>query len=270
MARRRRRRQGLRITPLGYVVLGLIVAVMLVGVYFIIWSLSGQGQKHENLSSASVSITPTPSLPPVEPLVPASTATPTIAPTEVPTQAPETPSPTPKLDDTPPPQVRTPSPSQVQVALDGKTTSKLRLRQGPGESYPILGTYSAGTKLKVYARENDFYFVMVVKENVYGYMSAEYVEKSGLLEGESADAIGNLPSGAVAGTVSASVVALRNVPSTVDNKAFGQLERGVAVYVYFEVDGFYYLEVAASGTKGYAKAEFITVTDAVPTGTPKP
>lgn len=268
----RRRRQGLRITPLGYVVLGLIVVVMLVGVYFIIWSLTGnkdqQGQG--NILSSSVNFTPTPTMSPAPGVTPTPSLPPTQAPTLAPTAPPETPTPTPKLDDTPQPDVKTPSPSQVESAVDGQTTAKLNLRGGPGTQFNVLGTYSIGTRLKVYALENDFYFVMVVAENAYGYMSAEYVEKEGLLPGETLTPAPNLPDGAVAGTVSASVVALRNQPSTEGNTPFGQIERGIQVYVYYETDGFYYIEVAGTGTKGYAKAEFIAVEDPVPERTPNP
>lgn len=260
----------MRITPLGYMVLGIIVIVMLIGVYFIIWSTSSARKAGEgNLLSSSVTITPTPSLAPVDNATPTPTIQPTDAPTNAPSAPPETPTPTPKPDDTPVPEVKTPSPSQVQGALDGRTTSKLRLRQGPGEQYPILQTYVTGTQLKVYAREGDFYFVMVVKEKRYGYMSVDYVEKDGLLSGETTTPAPTAPEGAVIGTVRASVAALRNVPSTENNTPFGEVKKGVTVYVYSETDGFYYIEVAGTGTKGYTKADFITVTDSVSKATPK-
>ena len=271
---RRRRRQGLRITPLGYIVLGLIVAVMLIGVYFIIWSLGSNRQEGQgNLSSGSVSITPTPSLAPVVDMTPTPSLAPTQAPTQASTNPPETPAPTPKPDDTPIPDVKTPSPSQVQSAVDGKlTTSGVVLRKGPSGNYDILGKYSEGTQLKVYAAEEEYYFVLIVKENKYGYMAKKFIEKSGLLPGETATPAPDLPDGVVAGTVSSSVVALRNVPSTENNTPFGQIERGVNVYVYYETAGFFYIEVAATGTKGYAKADFISVEDrsSVPARTPAP
>ena len=267
---RRRRRSRLRVSPLGYIVLSIIILVMLVGIYFIIWSIRGDktGKTDETLTS-SVIVTPTPSLPPV-----ADTATPTLAPTEIPTSAPaDTPivsADTPKPDDTPQPDAKTPSPSQVKSAIDGKTTSRLNLRKGPGKTYDILGTYDNGTQLKVYALENEFYFVMVVKENKYGYMSAEYVEKSGLLPGEDPTPSPPVPEGVVSGTVTASEVALRSVPSTEANTPIASLVRGDAVYIHFRTDGFYYLEVVQSGKKGYAYSEYIKADDSVPKGTPAP
>ena len=270
MAKRRRRRT-VRITPLGYIVLAIIIIVMLVGIFFIINSMGGNAQTaaQGNLSSASVEITPTPSLPPANTEDSAPTAVPTATPT-VEVTAPPTPTSTPKLDDTPQPDVKTPSPSQVQSALDGQTTSKLYLRQGPGKEYGRLGTFSTGTRLKIYARENDFYFVMVVKENLYGYMSAEFVSKEGLLPGESATPTPQVPEGVIAGTVSASTVALRSGPSK-DSKAIGSAENGTAVYIYFKTGDFYYIELLKNGTKCYAFADYIRPeTSGVPQGTPVP
>lgn len=273
MARRRRRR-GMRITPLGYIVLGIILIVMFIGVYFIIWSTTGDNKKGEgNIVSGSVSITPTPSLEPVADATPAPTYAPTQEPTLAPTNPPETPTPTPKLDDTPVPDVKTPSPSQVQDALDGElTTNDVVLRKGPSGTYDIINKYSSGTKLKIYAAEGEYYFVMIVKDKIYGYMAQKFIEKNGLLKGETATPEPNVPDGAVAGTITASVVALRSVPSTEENTPFGEVKKGTAVYVYHMTNGFYYLEVAATGTKGYAKASFVSVDDKskVPEITPKP
>ena len=219
--------------------------------------------------SNSVQITPTPSLPPVA-AQPTATDAPTPEPSAPPTDAPvASPTPTVKPDDTPAPDVKTPSPSQVKAAVDGKTTSKLNLRKGPATSYEILGTYSTGTRLKVYALEGEFYFVMVLAENKYGYMSAEYVEKSGLLPGESATPIPDAPEGKVNGTVT-STVALRTVPSTENNKPVGQLEPGTAVYILFKTGNFYYVEIVSSGQKYYGYSQYIRADDVVPEGTPVP
>jgi uncharacterized protein YraI len=264
------RRRRVRLTPLGYIVLSIIIIVMLVGIYFIIWSMKGgQSSVPENNVSVSVEITPTPSLPPVNNSTEAPTATPTASPTAVITPAPTSTS-TPKADDTPEPDVKTPSPSQVKSAIDGKTTSKLNLRKGPGKSYSIMGTFSTGTKLKVYALENDFYFVMVIKENLYGYMSAEFVEKDGLLPGESATPVPDAPEGAISGVVSASSVALRSGPSK-DSKALGTAENGTPVYIYFKTGDFYYLQIVKTGTKCYAFADYVKPdAGSVPEGTPVP
>lgn len=268
---RRRRRPRYRISPLGYIVLSIIILVMLVGIYFIIWSIRGDKPETVQAPGNSVVVTPTPSLPPV-----ADTATPTIAPVvDTPTLPPVADTPvavtdTPKPADTPQPSTKTPSSSQIKTAVDGKTSNTVRLRKGPGTNYDILGTYSSGTQLKVYALEDDFYFVMVVKENMYGYMTAEYVEKTGLLPGEDPTPSPKAPEGVVTGKVSASEVALRSVPSTEGNTPIASLVSGDAVYIYFRTDGFYYLQVVQSGKKGYAYSEYINADDSVPKGTPAP
>ena len=60
------RRRSVRITPLGYIVLALIILVMLVSIYFIVWSMRGSGDKTaESTTSPSGEYTPTPSLVPV-------------------------------------------------------------------------------------------------------------------------------------------------------------------------------------------------------------
>ncbi|MEG1524904.1 MAG: hypothetical protein RRZ24_08135 [Clostridia bacterium] len=265
-----RRRQSVRITPLGYIVLSIIIIVMLVGIYFIIWSMGGNNKATlENKVSNSIDITPTPSIPPVS-----NTATPTASPSATPavqTPASQAPSTTPKLDDTPTPSVKMPSPAQVKSALDGKLTNGgVVLRKGPSGTYDILGKYPTGTQLKIYALEDEYYFVMIVKENKYGYMAAKFIEKNGLLPGESASPTPEVPSGVIAGKVSASTLALRSGPSK-DSKAVGQAERGDAVYIYFKVDEFYYVEILKTGLKCYAFAEYVQPEKTgIPTGTPVP
>jgi uncharacterized protein YraI len=263
------RRRTVRITPLGYIVLSIIILVMLVGIYFIIWSMRGSGNESQgNLASASVQMTPTPSLAPVS----EKTPSPTVAPTEQVTNAPsDTPTMTPKQDDTPEPAVKTPSPSQVQSAVDGTlNASGVVLRQGPAGTYTILGKYSSGTQLKVYEVDGDYFFVQVVKENKYGYIASKFVDKAGLLPGENATPTPKAIAGTIPGTVSASKLAIRSVPSTEDNTPIGEVVKGDSVLIYFKTDNFYYIQVTATGMKGYAAAKYITASTAVPTGTPIP
>ena len=67
-------RSRVRITPLGYIVLSIIILVMLIGIYFIIWSMrNSAGEDPEAMATQS----PTPSLAPIDSLV---TDTPSIAP----------------------------------------------------------------------------------------------------------------------------------------------------------------------------------------------
>ena len=274
------RRQSVRITPLGYIVLSIIIIVMLVGIYFIIWSMGSAGrQGAENMASSAVTITPTPSLAPMDGTGAGASAAPEAAPqqTEAPTQAPvvteaptQAPASTPKPDDTPVPDAKTPSPAQVQSAVDGTLLNGgVVLRKGPAGTYDILGKYSSGTRLKIYAREGDYYFVMVVQENKYGYMAVKFIEKNGLLPGETATPTPKVPDGVIPGKVNASTVALRSGPSK-DSKAVCQLERGDGVYIYFKTGEFYYI-ATGDGTKCYAFAQYILpeITN-VPEGTPVP
>lgn len=266
------KRRSIRITPLGYIVLSIIILVMLVGVYFIVWSMRGSkdGQSAESTVEPSSSVTPTPSLAPVDAQATddyaAAAATPqvTAAPSETATM-------TPKQDDTPAPAVKTPSPEQVQSALDGTlNASGVVLRGGPSQSYDILGKYSAGTQLKVYEADGDYYFVKVVKENIYGYFAIKFVDKAGLLPGESATPTPQAIAGTIPGTVSASKLALRTVPSTEDNTPIGEIVKGDSVLIYFKTGDFYYIQVVATGVKCYAAAMYITPSTTVPTGTPVP
>ena len=268
------RRRSVRITPLGYIVLIIIILVMLVG-YFIVWSM--RNSDGDNVAAASPSIavggpTPTPSLAPVStaaantqaPVVttaPQQTTAPTAAATTV----------TPKQDDTPEPAVKTPSPAQVQSAVDGTlNASGVVLRGGPAGTYTILGKYSSGTQLKVYEVSGDYFFVQVVKENKYGYIASKFVDKAGLLPGENATPTPKAIAGTIPGTVSASKLALRSVPSTEDNTPIGEVVKGDSVLIYFKTGDFYYIQVESTGTKCYAAAKYITASTAVPTGTPVP
>ncbi|NLI53997.1 MAG: SH3 domain-containing protein [Clostridiales bacterium] len=264
------RRRTVRITPLGYIVLSIIILVMLVGIYFIIWSMRGSnGETGEgNLNSASVQMTPTPSLAPVD----STTATPVSTPTQQAVSTPAgTPTMTPKQDDTPEPAVKTPTASQVQSAVDGTlNASGVVLRAGPSPSYSIIGKYSSGTQLKVYEVADDYYFVKVVKENLYGYVASKFVDKAGLLPGENATPTPKSIAGTIPGTVSASKLALRTVPSTEDNTPIGEVVKGDSVLIYFKTGDFYYIQVVDTGVKAYAAAKYITASTAVPTGTPVP
>ena len=264
------KKKSVRITSLGYIVLTIIILVMAVGIYFIIWSMRNANGElpQNNLNSASVQITPTPPLAPVG----TPTASPTATTVQQVTNTPQqTPTMTPKQDDTPEPDVKTPSPAQVQSAVDGVlNASGVVLRKGPAATYSIIGKYSSGTQLKVYEAEGDYYFVRVVKENVDGYIASKFVNKAGVVPGENATPTPKGIAGTIPGTVSASSVALRTVPSKEDNTPEGELVKGDQVLIYFKTGDYYYIQVAATGKKYYVFASYITATTAVPTGTPVP
>lgn len=264
------KRRTVRITPLGYIVLTIIILVMVVSIYFIVWSMrnAGSEQPNGNLNSNSVqTTTPTPSLAPVS----ASTPTPsaTLAPTTAPTTA--TTTVTPKQDDTPEPAVKTPTAAQISAAVDGTlNASGVVLRAGPAQTYSILGKYSSGTQLKVYEVSGDYFYVRVVKENLVGYVASKFVDKAGLLPGENATPTPKAIAGTIPGTVSASKLALRSVPSTADNTPIGEVVKGDEVLIFFKTGDFYYIQVVSTGVKCYAAAKYITASTAVPTGTPVP
>ena len=264
------RRRTVRITPLGYIVLAIIVLVMVVSIYFIVWSMrntSGE-QPEGNLNSASVQMTPTPSLAPLDSVTPAPTESVTTPPTNAPVS---TTTITPKQDDTPEPAVKTPTAAQIAAAVDGTLNSSgVVLRAGPSPSYSILGKYSSGTQLKVFEASGDYFYVRIVKENLVGYIAAKFVNKAGLVPGENATPTPKAIAGTIPGTVSASAVALRSVPSTEDNKPIGEAKNGDAVLIFFKTGDFYYIQVVSTGVKAYAAARFITASTAVPTGTPVP
>jgi len=263
------KRRTVRITPLGYIVLTIIILVMVVSIYFIVWSMrnAGSEQPQGNLNSNSVqTTTPTPSLAPV------STSTPIPADTIVPTAPPaSTTTVTPKQDDTPEPAVKTPTAAQVASAVDGTlNASGVVLRAGPDPSYSILGKYSSGTQLKVYEVSGDYFYVRIVKENLVGYIASKFVDKAGLLPGENATPTPKAIAGTIPGTVSASKLALRSVPSTEGNTPIGEVVKGDSVLIFFKTGDFYYIQVVSTGVKCYAAAKYITASTAVPTGTPVP
>lgn len=258
-------RSRVRITPLGYIVLSIIILVMLIGIYFIIWSMrNSEGKDPEAMNTTS----PTPSLAPLPDglITPTPSLVPIINDTQTPTppQAAAVTTPAASTTVTPDPNnktVRTPSPSEVNGAEEGTLiTGGVVLRAGPSQSYAILGKYSSGTRLKVYSKSGDYHFVQVIKEGVYGYMATQFISLGGTPSPD-------LPSDAIVGTVTASAVALRDKPSLDSNK-LGQISKGDKVVILFKTGDFYYIE--HGGKKYYAFAEYIQASTAVPTGTPAP
>ncbi len=270
-------RRRVRLTPFGYLVVAILVLLLLGGIYLIIRGIGsgsspdatptpplvpGASISPDPAGSAAPSLSPDPTMS-VEPsMTPNVTAPPTNSPTPPPTNSPE------------PETSRTPSPDEVKNAKDGKlTTGGVVLRAAPNTDGEILGKYVGGTNLKVYAESGDYYLVQVVKEEKYGYMAKKFVEVNTATPEPITTSV---PTGAVGGTVRSSVVALRSSPDLSDtgNKV-GQVEQNEPVYIYFKHtnaagDTFYYIEVARTGKKAYAFAEYITAESSVPTGTPAP
>lgn len=262
------RRSRVRITPLGYIVLSIIILVMLVGIYFIIWSMRNGDGKQPEVNAADIT-TPTPSLAPLDSLI---TPTPSLAPvnpqTPAPVLSPETPKPADPTPDATPTvdsnnkAVRTPTPSEENNVQDGTlSNSGVVLRAGPSANHAILGKYSSGTRLKIYGADGDYNYVQIVKEKVYGYMATKFIAL--------ATPAPSAPSGTVLGKVTASKVAMRDLPSTGDeSKRIGELVEGDQVIIYFQTGEFFYIDF--NGKKCYAFAEYIKPEGSIPVGTPVP
>ncbi len=262
-------RKKLRLTPRGLMFVAAIVLIVIACIILIsVYSCSG------NRDSVDLTATPGPSVAPsaspspsftAEPLItntdaPSSTATnaPTTSPTDAPTTSPSA-SPTvqatliPALD-------KEPTRSQKDKAKSGVVSGNdVNLRGGPSTDYVSLGKYNKGDAVTIYDTEDGFTFVRTA-DGKLGYISSQYVTEQ---------AVGEAPSGTVVGKVSRSRVALREEPSA-DSKYLGELTQGAALYIYFETGDFYYIEVASTGEKCYAFAEYIDAEESVPKGTPVP
>ena len=280
-------RRRVRLTPLGYLVAAVLVLIILVGLYFILRGLGGGEQPAASPSPplagtaapgaseapgasgtaapvGPVSGTPAPGTVPGVTTQAPGTPVPTIAPTQAAAEAP------PEAPDT----VRTPTPDEERSALDGKLNAAgVAMRAAPSTEGRLIDKYVKGTNLKVYGESGDYYYVQVVKLKLYGYIAKRFVD----VDTSTPEPITtSVPSGAVGGEVRASLVALRSAPDLSDDgNKVGQVEQGEPVYIYFQYtnsagDSFYYIEVARTGKKAYAFAEYITAEASVPTGTPAP
>ncbi len=271
-----KRRGGPRLTPLGYIVLGILVLVIIVGVYFVVWSYKNERAGADTpvlpggtaaLPAATPTLAPiitdaTPTLPPLDP------ATPTAPPADA------SPAATPAATPTAPPAgaaVRTPSPKEENGAVDGTLgNSGVVLRAAPNTDGEILGEFDSGAKLKVYAVDGDYYYCQVVDKKLFGYMAVKFIKKTGLLPGEDPTPSPQPAAGSINGTVSASKLAIRKVPSTDNNTPIGECSQGDALWIFFKTGEFYYVEVVSSGLKGYAYTSFVSADGSVPQGTPVP
>lgn len=262
------RRKRYRITPMGYIVLSIMALVVIVSVYFIVWSIRNKiNENSVNDPNASFSptlgdsvlgsVTPSPTLPPVDSFTP----TPSLVPTATDTPVISSSSPSPSATPTPTPTVVVsvqPTTDEEKAAYDGTLTgSGVALRGGPTTSDTIIKKYDKGTALRVYGTYGDYYKVQVLESKTYGFIATKFVSKA------------QTPDGMISGTITASKLAIRSGPST-DTKAKGELVSGDSVYVLFQTDGFYYIQVVTSGVKGYVKGTYVKADGTVPSGTPVP
>ena len=169
--------------------------------------------------------------------------------------APPTQSPTAK----PPATPRVPTSSEKRNAQAGVLQNDgVNLRSGPSTSYERIGTYDKGDTMQVYDTDGDFYFVKMDKDDKVGFMSKKFVTV-----GVQATIPADVPTDAVPGKVTANVVALRSGPNKTDT-AITELKKDEALFVYYQVGEFYYVEVAATGKKGFAYASYVKPEGSVP------
>lgn len=176
--------------------------------------------------------------------------------TPVPVAGQATPTPTPAL------YSRMPTTEEIQNAKDGKlNTGGVNLRAGHTKNDKILGTgFTKGTKVKVYAREGDYYFVQIVSKQLYGFVSCDFVNVDGVTPEPVSTSV---PENAVGGSVIATKAMLRRGPSK-DYSGIRECRKGALLYVYYLVDDWYYVEVATTGEEGYIRSDFIATEGLVP------
>lgn len=268
MAKKRRKRV-LHITNLGKATLSLAIFVVVAIVVLAnlpgsdnpvpVSVITGSGSPLGLESKASADATPVP------------TATPTPAPSPTPTiRLIVTPAPDVYYSPTPSPAnvSRTPTQEEVRGAVEAKITgSKVTLRAGPSTDDKALKTkIPKKTRVKVFAREGDFYFVQLITSGDYGYIAAQFIEVAGFTPEPIATQI---PQGAVGGEVSSKSLMLRSGPGT-DYPDLHTYTKDTLLYVYFQTNDWYYVEVCRDHRKGYMKADHVSVRTAPPAGTPVP
>lgn len=270
MATRRkgRKKRIMRLTGLGKAVVAAAI-LLVVGVFALTRAAvkesaptysngSGQGSPLDNFS-ASAEATPVPTPTPTP--VPSPTPTIRIIVTPPPDGAPT-------LSPTPSSQSRYPTTDEIQNAIDAKlSTGGVTLRAGPSTNDRALNKgLGKNTRIKVYSRENDFYFVQVTSSGEYGFISCKFVEVEGFTP---APIPTQVPAGAVGGEVSSKTLMLRNGPGT-DYTGIYEYTKGTLLYVFFQTNDWYYVEVPQTGAKGYMNVKYVTVQAAPPAGTPVP
>lgn len=271
--RRRRRKSAVHITPLGYAVLGVLIVITVIGIYFVAWSL-GNERTAEAEATPPVTVSdatntfaianpnaPTPTLAPIN-------RTPTPVFTQIPTQTP-----VPAATVTPGMAngVRLPTDEQIKNAVDGELlNSGVALRKGPDSGYEIVDKYASGTKLQIFEQVGDYYFCKVISADKYGYLAIKFVARFGLFPGEAPTPSPETKAGVINGVVSANKLSLRAVPTTEGNDPIGECNKDAKIWIYFQTNGFYYAEVVGSGEKGYLAVKYVAAEGAVPMGTPVP
>ncbi|MBR5804912.1 MAG: SH3 domain-containing protein [Clostridia bacterium] len=260
-----------KLKPAGYLVLGILFLVIVLCIYAIIRALSGPKTAQQAIlpesnpseSPAQAVVTPiptemleeTPDTTPEEEQQTVSEETSTPDPGTVTTVQQATPAPTPTASP------RVPTSSEKKKAKYGVLNNDgVNLRSGPSTDYERIGNYNKGATMAVYAKDGDFYFVKMDKDGKVGFMSKKFITVS---DTATVTIPPNAPSDAVSGKISASKVALRTGPNKSDS-AIKELKRGAALFIYYRIGEFYYVEDVASGKKGFAYAAYVSADGSVP------
>ena len=261
--RRRKRRRRLHITPRGYIVISIFVLLI---VFIVLLSVALAAYGKEVRQERKAAETPAPSADAGAAASPDSVVSDTII---APAAATPTPTATPALAS---PGSRLPTEEELAGAVDGVIrTSDVALRKGPGKEYEKIYKYSVGEYVQVYAEENGYTFIQVLSDQRYGFLSSDFVTKFGPLGSDAAATpVPAAPEGAVLGLVNVDELKLRSKPSTKGNEPLQMCKNGELLWVFFQTNDFYYVQCAASGTKGYVFAEYVMVSAPAPTGTPVP
>ncbi len=263
------RRRRFRLKPAGYLVLGILLLVIALCIYGIARAISGGNGKKKQAAAA----------PTATPELVTATYTPVVTETPEPdldnngnegnynTGDPVTqttpgqdssaePTATPKPTATP----RVPTSAEKKKAKNGVVTGDdVNLRSGPSRDYARIKKYNSGATCKIYDKDGKFYFVKMDSDGQIGFISTDYCKE--IVDGSSVPS-GEVPKGAVAGTVSASKLAIRKEPDQ-ESTCIIQVTRDSKLYVYYKTGDFYYVEDAASGKKGFAYSSYVSVSGPV-------
>ena len=259
-----------KLKPAGYLVLGILFLVIVLCIYAIIRALSGPKTAQQVIlpedspseSPEQVVVTPIPTdLLEETPFISGEDNEPVSEGTSSP--EPETATPTPQATPAPTPTAspRVPTSSEKKKAKHGVLNNDgVNLRSGPSTDYERIGKYNKGETMAVYAKDGDFYFVKMDKDGKVGFMSKKFITVS---DSATVTIPPNAPSDAVTGKISASKVALRTGPNKSDS-AIKELKRGAALYIYYKVGEFYYVQDVATGKKGFVYAAYASADGSVP------
>ena len=156
----------------------------------------------------------------------------------------------------------TPTAAQKKNAKAGYVNKdKVNLRAGPSTKYKTVGTKIAqNTSVTLYELQDGWWFLKC--GNHYGYVKADYISQGK----PKATATPKADSKTFAGTVSASVAALRQSADT-GAKCLKELSNGDKVTVYYKTkgaDGHTWYYVASGKTKGYVRSDLVKVSGKVP------